>query len=141
MAFLQSFTVTNFRVSRRSTISLTQEDLMVDNVPCFQLFLVWFPHDGELKLARRAHSGACHVQLAMPEHLSPQPHPNVLQSLALRLIDGDGKRRSDRELPALPLEGILSRLGNESNSGYQYHPIRAHYPAFQQLVIDCTLEH
>ena len=65
--FLQSFTITTtiHRFSRRSTISLTQEDLIVDNVPCFLLVLVLFPHDGELKLAWRAHSGACHVQLAM----------------------------------------------------------------------------
>ena len=77
----------------------------------------------------------------MTEHLSPQPNSNILQSLALRLVDGDGERRSDRELPALPLERILSRLGDEGDSGYQYHPIGAHYPAFQQLVVDCTLEH
>ena len=113
---------------------------MVDNVPCFQLFLVGFSDNGELELAWRAHSGDRNVQLSMPEHLSPQPYPNVLQGLALRLIDGDGKCWSDRELPALPLERVLSRLGNESDSGYQYHPIGAHYPAFQQLVVDCTLE-
>ena len=77
----------------------------------------------------------------MPKHLSPQPHPHILQSLTLRLIDGDGERWSDRELPALPLKRILSRLGNEGDSGYQYHPLGTNYSALQQLVVYCTLEH
>ena len=76
----------------------------------------------------------------MPKHLPPQPHPHILQGLALRLVDGDGERRPDRELPALPLKRVLSRLGNEGNAGYEYQPIRTHYPAFQQLVVNCTLE-
>ena len=114
---------------------------MVDNVPCFQFYLVGLSHDGELELAWSAHPGARHIQLPMPEHLSPQPNPHIFQRLALRLIYGDSERRPDRELPTLPLERELSRLRNEGDTGKKHHSVGAHYLTFQQLVVNCALEH
>ena len=66
--------------SRRSTtILLTQEYLMEDNIPCSQLGLVGFSKDGELEMFRRAHPGAGHVQLSVAEDLPTQPHPHILE--------------------------------------------------------------
>ena len=113
---------------------------MVDNVPCFQFYLVGLSHDGKLELAWSAHPRACHIQLPMPEHLSPQPNPHIFQRLALRLIYGDSEFRPDRELPVLPLKWVLSSLGNEGDTGKKHHSVGAHYLTFQQLVVDCTLE-
>ena len=46
----------------------------------------------------------------MAEDLPKQPHPNVLEGLALGLVDGGGEGGPHRELAALPLEGVFTRL-------------------------------
>ena len=56
---------------------------MEDYIPGPQFPLIWFPHDGELQLTRRAHPGASHIQLAMAKDLPPQPNTHILNSLAL----------------------------------------------------------
>ena len=114
---------------------------MEDHISCNQPCLVGILHCSKLQLSWKAYPGASHVELPMPKHLAPQPHTYVHHRLTLGLVYGDCERRPDWELPSLPLEGVFSRLGDEGDSGYQYHPLGAHYPAFQQLVVDCTLEH
>lgn len=97
---------------------------MEDYIPGPQFPLIWFPHDGELQLTRRAHPGASHIQLAMAKDLPPQPNPHILHSLALCFVDGDCKRRPYGELPSLPLKWIFSRLGDEGDAWNEDHPVR-----------------
>ena len=114
---------------------------MEDNIPCSQLGLVGFSKDGELEMFWRAHPGAGHVQLSVAEDLPIQPHPHILECLTLGLVDGGGESRPDGELAALPLEGVFSRLGDEGDTGNEDHPVGAHNPALEQLVVYHSVEH
>ena len=115
--FLQSVLHITTKVSRRSTISLTQEDLMEDHISSNQPSPVGLLHSGKLQLSWRAYPGASNVELPMPKHLAPQPHTNILHCLPLGLVNCDCARRPDWELPSLPLEGVFSRLGDEGDPG------------------------
>ena len=60
---------------------LLKEDLMEHNVGCvLQSTSLGLLHC-ELQPVRTAHSGDCHIQLSMGEHLGPQPDSHLLQCL------------------------------------------------------------
>ena len=108
---------------------------MEDNISSNQLSLVWLLHCSELQLAWRANPRACNIELPMPKHLAPQPDPNFLHCLTLRLVDSYCKCWPDRKLPSLPLEGIFSGLGDEGYAGNQNHAVGSHNLTLQQLVV------
>ena len=73
-----SHVIVNFNVV---TWYLLKEDLMEHDVGCvLQSTSLGLLHC-ELQPVRTAHSGDCHIQLSMGEHLGPQPDSNLLQCL------------------------------------------------------------
>ena len=60
---------------------LLKEDLMEHDVGCVLQSTSLGLLDCELQPVRTAHSGDCHIQLSMGEHLGPQPDSNLLQCL------------------------------------------------------------
>ena len=60
---------------------LLKEDLMEHDVGCVLQSTSLGLLDCEFQPVRTAHSGDCHIQLSMGEHLGPQPDSNLLQCL------------------------------------------------------------
>ena len=60
---------------------LWKEYLMEHNVGCFLYSSILVLLHSELQPVRTAHSGDCHIQLSMGEHLGPQPDSDLLQCL------------------------------------------------------------
>ena len=60
---------------------LWKEYLMEHNVGCFLYSSILVLLHSELQPVRAAHSGDCHIQLTMGEHLGSQPDTNLLQCL------------------------------------------------------------
>ena len=73
-----SHVIVNFNVV---TWYLLKEDLMEHDVGCVLYSPILVLLHSELQPVRTAHSGDCHIQLSMGEHLGPQPDSNLLQCL------------------------------------------------------------
>ena len=60
---------------------LWKENLVEHDVGCVLQSTILVLLHSNLQSVRTAHSGDCHVQLSMGEHLGPQPNSHLLQCL------------------------------------------------------------
>jgi len=67
-----------------------------------RFFFIRLPNG--LDVEHRSHPGDSNIELAMCECRSSEVQANMLDSLALRLVNGHGKAKPDRKLPPTELE-------------------------------------
>ena len=73
-------------------------------------------------------------------YLCPEPDASHLQGLSLRFVDGGCEGRLDWKLSALPLEGELTHLWYEGDSGNEDNSLVPNNLTFQKLVVDASHE-
>ena len=69
-----------------------------------------------MKLVGATDPGAGDVELAVGEARILQPHADLLEGLALAIVDGHGKGRTQRILATLPLEAGVPFLRTQLNA-------------------------